>query len=127
MIGYRLAGRSHLAKTIAAIDGLVAAGLEGYFRSFAALAAGSGEHLAWRGAVAPVAKAAASAVAAAAAGGCFTRLTAVRTALRLVREASLLEMFLFFSGKRKRSAAIGTSEGFVLETHWDGLLSLVFS
>jgi len=119
MIGYRLACRSDFTITIAAVDWLVTAGLERYFSSFAALTAGSGEHLAGRGAIAPVTVAVASAGAAAgSAGRCFTCLTAVGTALRLVREASLLEMFLLFSGEGKRGAAIGTSEGFVLETHW---------
>jgi len=41
-----LLGLSHLAETIAAVDGFVTAGLERDFGGFAALCAGSGVHLA---------------------------------------------------------------------------------
>jgi hypothetical protein len=100
-----LSFHSNLAETIAAVDRLVAAGLEGDFGLFAALGADSREHLALR------------AVSAAITLG-FPCLTAFRTALGFVGIASGLEEFLVFGAMRKGSTAIRTCKGLIFKSHW---------
>jgi len=99
---------SGLAETIAAVDGLITAGLERDFGGFTALGTGGREHLAFT---------AESAAAAAITLG-LPCLSAFGTALWLVGVAFGLEEFLVFSTERKGSAAIGTRKGFFLKTHW---------
>jgi hypothetical protein len=94
---------------IVAINRFVTARLEGNFCGFAALGAGSGEHLTSRS----TSTASASAIPIG-----FPCLTAFRTALRLIGVAFRLEKFLIFSAEGKGRAAIGAGEGFVLKTHW---------
>ena len=101
-----LIGGSCLAETIAAVDGLITAGLERDFGGFTALGTGGREHLAF------------TAESAAAITLGLPCLSAFGTALWLVGVAFGLEEFLVFSAECKGSAAIGTCKGFILKTHW---------
>jgi hypothetical protein len=97
--------RFYLAETVAAVDGFIAAGLEGDFGFFTALGAYSREHLAL------------GAVSVAETLG-FPCLTAFRTSFGLVGIASGLEEFLVFGAMCKGSTAIHTCKGLILKTHW---------
>jgi hypothetical protein len=109
MVYPRLSTRSDFTVAIAAVNGLITAGLKGDFGAFAAFGAGCGEHLA-RGSV--------TATAAGALAFRLSFLTAFRTALGLVGVAFRLEKLLVFSAKGESGSAIGTLDGLVLKTHW---------
>jgi hypothetical protein len=106
MVYTRLSGGPDFTVAVAAIDRLIAAGLKRYFRAFAALGAGCGEHLA-RGSV----------VAVPVTCG-LPCLPAFRAAFRLVGVAFRLEIFLVLNAEGECGAAIGALEGLVLKSHW---------
>ena len=107
---YQLSGWSHLSETVAAVNGFVTARLEGNFGGFAALGAGSGEHLAF-GAIA------------AAETFAFPRLTTLGAPLRFIGITFAREELLVLGTVNEGSATISTREGFVLKSHADDLLS----
>ena len=96
-----LPARSYFAVTIAAVNRLVAAGLEGYLRILAALSANRREHLAAAGTIA---------IAAASGTLGLPCLTAIGTALGFVSVALGLIKVLFVGGEGESSSAIGALE-----------------
>jgi hypothetical protein len=99
-----LPGGFYFVETLAAVYGLIAAGLEWNFSAFTALAAGNRKHLAC-GTITVVAVGLAC-------------LTASRAAFGFVSVAFRLEKFLVLYAKGKRGAAIGTLDRLVFKNHW---------
>jgi hypothetical protein len=98
--------RSDFAITIAAINRSVTAGLEGDFGVFTTLGTGCRKHLSRRSVTVILVTVG------------FPCLAAFRAAFRLVGVALALEELLILDAENKGSAAIGTLERLVFETHW---------
>jgi hypothetical protein len=118
----KLSADSYFAEAIAAVDRSALAGLEGNCSFLATVGANGGEHLARRRrTVATISVAVVvipEVVTIIAVALRFSSLTAIGAALGLVGIASGVELLLLLSAKGKGFSAIGTSEGFILKTHW---------